>query len=196
MNNRAEPQNSARRSPQQARAVVTREAIFEASIQILEGEGEGAFNTNRIAQKAGVSVGTLYQYFSCKEDILLELAWEETRKLRKHNAALMKEELSPMEIARSSIRFYISMMKDHPATRRAALKAVKDAASASDMGKSSDNTAALLPRRIGRSKTENFIISRAVMGVVQAAVLENYKGLYGKAFEDGLVKLVEGFHKS
>ena len=57
-----------RRSPRQARAQASVEAILEAGFQILEHEGEGALNTNLIAQRAGVSIGTLYQYFSSKEE--------------------------------------------------------------------------------------------------------------------------------
>lgn len=57
----------------QKRAIVTRDAILKASIRILEKEGMAAFNTNRIAECTGISVGSLYQYFSNKESIMEEL---------------------------------------------------------------------------------------------------------------------------
>lgn len=57
----------------QQRAVLTREAILQASIRILEKEGMAGFNTNRIAERTGISVGSLYQYFANKESILEEL---------------------------------------------------------------------------------------------------------------------------
>lgn len=66
-----------RRQPRQARALATRAAIFEATAQILESEGEAGFNTNRVAERAGVSIGTLYQYFSSKQAILAAMAREE-----------------------------------------------------------------------------------------------------------------------
>jgi AcrR family transcriptional regulator len=45
-------------------------AILEATVQILDREGEGAATTTRIAEVAGVSVGSLYQYFSHRDAIL------------------------------------------------------------------------------------------------------------------------------
>jgi AcrR family transcriptional regulator len=47
--------------------------ILEASARILESEGLRGFNTNEVAAKAGVSVGSLYQYFPNKDAILLAL---------------------------------------------------------------------------------------------------------------------------
>ncbi len=192
----AEPSQPARRRPKQARARATKAAILEAAIQILEGEGEAAFNTNRIAERAGVSIGTLYQYFARKEHILIELGMRETARHRANNKRLIEEGLSTREATRASMRFYISMMKETPATRRAALKAIRDEATPEQMGKSADTTSYLLPAPKGATRTDTFILSRAVMGVVQAAVLEDYRGLYGKAFEDGIVRLIEGYRGS
>src|SRR3982751_3227427 len=53
---------SSRRSPSQSRSVVTVNAVFEASIQVLLKEGMQRLTTTRVAERAGVSVGTLYQY--------------------------------------------------------------------------------------------------------------------------------------
>src|SRR5215510_390504 len=72
-----QPIDSKRRAPRQARAHNKVELIFEATIQILEKEGRARLNTNRIAERAGVSVSTLYQYFPNKEAILLALARHE-----------------------------------------------------------------------------------------------------------------------
>lgn len=66
-----------RRSPRQARSRATYDAILEAASQILERDGLGAFNTNAVAGRAGVSVGTLYQYFPNKEAVLLAAASRE-----------------------------------------------------------------------------------------------------------------------
>ncbi|HEY2710476.1 MAG TPA: helix-turn-helix domain-containing protein [Caulobacteraceae bacterium] len=66
-----------RRSPRQARSRATFEAIVEAASQILERDGAGAFNTNAVAERAGVSIGTLYQYFPDKQAILLAAARRE-----------------------------------------------------------------------------------------------------------------------
>lgn len=63
---------SKRRAPRQKRSQETFEAILTASIHILN-EDPTQFNTNFLAAKAGISVGSLYQYFSNKDEVLDEL---------------------------------------------------------------------------------------------------------------------------
>lgn len=53
--------------PRQDRARATVDALIQATELLLVEEGWGALNTNRVAQRAGVSIGTLYQYFANKE---------------------------------------------------------------------------------------------------------------------------------
>ena len=62
-----------RKMPVQDRSKQTVEYILEASISILETDGMKGFNTNAIAKKAGVSIGSLYQYFPSKDAIMNEL---------------------------------------------------------------------------------------------------------------------------
>jgi AcrR family transcriptional regulator len=62
-----------RKQPQQARAQQTVRAILEATVQILDREGLDAATTTRIAEVAGVSIGSLYQYFSHRDAILSAL---------------------------------------------------------------------------------------------------------------------------
>jgi AcrR family transcriptional regulator len=59
-----------RKTPVQARSTVTVEAISEATIQVLLIHGAERLTTTRVAQRAGVSVGTLYQYFPNKQSLL------------------------------------------------------------------------------------------------------------------------------
>jgi AcrR family transcriptional regulator len=63
----------ARKVPGQARSQETVSVILEASARILESDGLRGFNTNAIAERAGVSVGSLYRYFSNKDAIVLAL---------------------------------------------------------------------------------------------------------------------------
>jgi AcrR family transcriptional regulator len=60
----------ARKAPQQARSTATLDAIFEATIQVLLDEGATRLTTTRVAVRAGVSVGTMYQYFPHKQSLL------------------------------------------------------------------------------------------------------------------------------
>lgn len=59
-----------RKTPRQARSAATVEAIFEATIQVLLVDGYAGLTTTRVATRAGVSVGTMYQYFPHKEALL------------------------------------------------------------------------------------------------------------------------------
>ncbi|WP_204114880.1 TetR/AcrR family transcriptional regulator [Shimia biformata] len=65
-----EPIANPRKTPRQARAEATVEAIEQAAARILVQGGIEALNTNRIAEVAGVSVGSLYQYFPNKTAIM------------------------------------------------------------------------------------------------------------------------------
>lgn len=64
---------SARKKPVQARSAVTVDAIFEATIQVLLAQGIHKLTTTRVAKRAGVSVGTMYQYFPHKQALLYAL---------------------------------------------------------------------------------------------------------------------------
>ncbi|MBI1262726.1 MAG: TetR family transcriptional regulator [Rhizobiales bacterium] len=62
-----------RKTPRQARSAATVDAILEAAAHILRESGLHALNTNAVAQRAGASIGSLYQYFPNKDSILTEL---------------------------------------------------------------------------------------------------------------------------
>jgi AcrR family transcriptional regulator len=71
-----------RKHPSQQRSRATVDAILEAAARILEGAGLDALTTNAVAERAGVSIGSLYQYFPSKQAILLEL-------LHRHRSAFV-----------------------------------------------------------------------------------------------------------
>lgn len=59
-----------RKTPVQARSAASVEAILEAAVQVLLKEGKERLTTRKVADRAGVSVGTLYQYFPNKSALL------------------------------------------------------------------------------------------------------------------------------
>ncbi len=80
-----------RRRPVQARAKATRASILEAAVRLLQAHGAAGLNTNRIAERAGVSIGALYQYFPDKRAILVAAAlWAVERELAGPVAALLE----------------------------------------------------------------------------------------------------------
>ncbi len=64
---------SPRKRPLQARSQATVEALLKAASQVLVRDGYERMTTTRVAERAGVSVGSLYQYFPSKEALLVEL---------------------------------------------------------------------------------------------------------------------------
>jgi AcrR family transcriptional regulator len=77
MTTRRLPQISSRKEPKQARSTELVAAILEAAIQVLAKEGAQRFTSARVAEKAGVSVGSVYQYFPNKAAILFRLQSDE-----------------------------------------------------------------------------------------------------------------------
>lgn len=62
-----------RRTPVQARSKAMVEQILDAAVRVLAASGYGQMSTNRIAEEADVSVGSLYRYFGDKDEIFEEL---------------------------------------------------------------------------------------------------------------------------
>src|SRR6187402_1306891 len=60
-----------RKQPRQARSVATVSAVLEGVAQVLEAEGFEKLTTTRVAERAGTSVGTLYQYYPSKDALLV-----------------------------------------------------------------------------------------------------------------------------
>jgi AcrR family transcriptional regulator len=69
MGQNAPTQLEPRKTPLQARSTVTVQAINEATVQVLLSEGAERLTTTRVAERAGVSVGTLYQYYPNKQSL-------------------------------------------------------------------------------------------------------------------------------
>jgi AcrR family transcriptional regulator len=62
-----------RKMPKQARSRVTYDTIVEAGTQVLARNGLAGFTTNLVAQRAGVSIGSLYQYFPNKDALMVAI---------------------------------------------------------------------------------------------------------------------------
>lgn len=62
-----------RKLPRQARSAATIEAVHTATIQVLQTDGARRLTTTRVAERAGVSVGTMYQYYPHKQALLFAI---------------------------------------------------------------------------------------------------------------------------
>lgn len=102
-----------RRPPSQRRAHVLVAAVREAARRILASEGPDALTTNRVADLAGVSVGSLYHYYPNKESIVADLFEERLRELIQEIDGLAGHlSLEQLPVDEALLRF-VSMMLQH-----------------------------------------------------------------------------------
>jgi AcrR family transcriptional regulator len=95
MTNRRSLRISSRKQPQQARSNDLVAAILDAAVRVLAKEGAQRFTTARVAEKAGVSVGSLYQYFPNKAAILFRLQSDEWRQTSDLLRAILEDRRRP-----------------------------------------------------------------------------------------------------
>jgi AcrR family transcriptional regulator len=81
-----------RKSPAQSRSGKTVDAILEAAAHILESKGLGGYTTNAIAARAGVSIGSVYQYFGGKDAITVALIARESVEVKRDIALASVQE--------------------------------------------------------------------------------------------------------
>ncbi len=118
MTNRRKAQISSRKQPKQARSTDLVTAVLDAAVQVLAKEGAQRFTTARVAEKAGVSIGSLYQYFPNKAAILFRLQtdeWRQTSELL--HGILEDKQKSPLERLRILVHAFIRSECDEAAVR-------------------------------------------------------------------------------
>ncbi|MFB7653354.1 MULTISPECIES: TetR/AcrR family transcriptional regulator [unclassified Streptomyces] len=102
---------SPRKQPRQVRAELTRERILDAAAHVFGEYGYAAGTTNRIAERARVSIGSLYQYYPNKDAILVELV---TRHLDSGRAAVKGyRQQDPPDSLEGVLRFFVRAAVDN-----------------------------------------------------------------------------------
>lgn len=185
-----------RRTPRQARAESTVDAILDAAFQLLEADGVEKLTTNHVAQRAGVSIGTLYQYFASKQDILAALAQRRAAAVRDAIAEtiIRKPDVSSI---RSIIRALANGFEGSPATRQALLDAMFLRGGDSVLAQHHE---AFLAAIAGRARLQvdltaesAFVLTHAPIALLRAAAAEQELGLDPARLEDELVRLMEAY---
>jgi len=137
---------SSRKKPQQARSADLVQAILEAAIQVLAQEGAQRFTTTRVAERAGVSVGSIYQYFPNKASILFRLQsdeWQQTTRMLRDT--LEDTTRPPFERLRRLVHAFVKSECDEAPIRVAlddAAPLYRDAPEAAEVRAASDGTIA------------------------------------------------------
>lgn len=205
MPNKALPKQAiTRRAPKQQRARQTQLLIFEAAVRVLDQEGLAGFNTNRIAEVAGYSIGTLYQYFRNKHELLEALARHERERVVAEMQHLLQKQRLASEPPGTRIRAILAIMRKVFGGRKRARRLVLEWALR--FGRPGDanrpvvdvvgHLIAGIPMANGKAPltpTEAFVLAHAVAGTVRSALVRNERLLGEPEFETALVNLVLGF---
>ena len=193
--------NAARKGPKQQRSKVTVAAILDGAVRVLEREGSDAATTSRIAEVAGVSVGTLYQYFANREAILDALQDREfERATEMMNRVLSRGTYrSDREVARAVIEGLLELHSAAPALHRLLVVAglsvtPAERVQAFDMRiiavvKSFLSLAKVRIRRANLDAAA-FVVYQAVRASMLACVVERPPGLDSETLVDELTDLV------
>ena len=152
MTDRRRASISSRKRPKQARSTELVAAILDAAIQVLAKEGAQRFTTARVAERAGVSVGSLYQYFPNKASILFRLQsdeWRQTTDLLR--GILENVERPPLDRLRTLVHAFIRSECDEAAVRIAlddAAPLYRDAPEAREVKASGDRSVEVFMREV------------------------------------------------
>jgi AcrR family transcriptional regulator len=193
MARRSQPVATKRRTPRQTRAEETVAAILEAAAQVLEGGGLAAFTTNAVAERAGVSIGTLYQYFADKQALLRALAESEIRRTITAVATALQGDAQATgeQRVRAMVRALVNAFSGRQRARRAVIESILAQGTSYE---TMQPIMAFLGQSEGMlvrlTREQRFVLSRALMGVVRAAVVEEQPFFKSRSFEDEAVRLV------
>jgi AcrR family transcriptional regulator len=185
----SKPATTPRKRPKQARSRITVEAILEATTHILIAEGYEKANTNRVAERAGISIGSLYQYFPNKEALMTALMEQHAAEM----AELVEKKLdrlfdSPLEIAIPEIiTAVVAAHAINPRLHQVLSEEIPRSERSPQMHKADERITELLRAYLDRWRDrihpQNidltvFILSRTVDSLCHAAVIE-YPNLVG-----------------
>jgi AcrR family transcriptional regulator len=193
-------EKSSRRSPTQRRSKDTVEAILQATARILVRDGPDAATTNRIAKEAGVSIGSLYQYFGSREAIVTALAQAHAEEMLALLAShvLTIAAAPPDEAVRTFVAAMIAAHRTAPelhvvllqqtlADGPAALKAIHDPARGMVRAWLEQHRHEVRPKDLD---TAAFLLTTTAEAAIHAQIVDDPTRLRDPAWEQELVDLL------
>lgn len=189
-----------RKWPRQARSRATFDALLDATARILERDGYAALTTNRIAERAGASVGTLYEYFPDADTMVALLAAREIGRvldvLESSMEALHDEPFEPAMRAWLGVAFEelharralvreltnVPFLGRLPAAKELAVRLVAIAATGGSRRRNEVD--------LGGVPTALFLVAHMVRGAFLAMLLSPPKGVAREVMLDDLTTLV------
>ena len=197
--------NPLRKTPSQTRALRTVDTLFEAATRILASEGEAGFTTNRIAERAGFSIGTLYQYFPSKEAIVVALVRRHRERVLRELDVMLERCIAGEYPAEQALRLYIRHIVDAFGRGQKAQRLLArlgwqldaPAAIVAAMDDGAERIRAALERLRDPAlpvpdEPTLYMLTRAVIGAVRSAAVEESAMLDDPRFEEALFRMVWG----
>lgn len=192
-----------RRRPRQARATATLDAIFEATIQVLIAVGPNRLTTTRVAERAGVSVGTMYQYFPHKQALFYALneRYLDALAERVEGTCRAMQGAPIGQMVEALVATYWSAKTERPEVTRALYRSVVEL----------DNRALIdaFARRVDRATAEmfasapdaafadlqtvNLTLLASIFGTVRSAFERNLPELQGEAVKRQLITMCRAY---
>ncbi|WP_234484137.1 TetR/AcrR family transcriptional regulator [Noviherbaspirillum pedocola] len=178
--------------------------MLEAASRLIERDGLDALNTNRIAELAGVSIGSLYQYFPDKHALLAALARREIAAVSQQVLAVLAgpAPAAPGDRVRAIVRAVFGVFGARSQVQRQLLERALGPGTALPGNMTHGLITALLSGagvtthdggRRQLTTIEAFVLTQAFAGVVRAALIHLPEPKDRQAIEEALVRLVLGF---
>ncbi|PCJ22457.1 MAG: hypothetical protein COA96_14345 [SAR86 cluster bacterium] len=198
------PTASQRKQPTQSRSRQMVKTIVDSAARVLIDEGYESFNTNRVAEVAGISIGSLYQYFPNKKALIEELSKQHLLQIGESiNKDTIKLKHLPLEdIVRRLVRSHIQLHKVEPELHRILSNHVPETSAQSWKNELlidiREKLFQLLSQHAQTRHIKNlslalFIVMETVEAVVHAAVFEQTDELINGAVEEQLTRLIVGY---
>jgi len=172
---------ASRRQPKQARSNDLVAAILEAALQVLAKEGARRFTTTRVAERAGVSIGSVYQYFPNKASILFRLQSDEWRQTTEMLSRILEDTRQPpLERLRVLVHAFIRSECDEAEVRTALAAAAplyRDAPEAHEARASGNRT-------VQRFMAEALPSASKATRTLAAELITTTLGAVGKEFSE------------
>lgn len=188
----------ARKAPKQDRSREMVEAILAASARVFVKQGYAHATTNKIAEAAGVSVGSLYQYFPSKDAIAVELL----RRYRERLLALVEAGLgeADAETFPAAVRALVAALLRaegiNPALHRVLIEQVLRTNARAELIGFEEKLESIVAAALVRGKVgvpdahlASFVVVRVVLAMVHAAVVDR-PAMNEPALADELTHLV------